>query len=394
MANVSKTPEQKNGGFVTVDSLSDKAAKSAIVLVPGVDVPILALDLPKGLRGSAREKVSQRLLQDQLGLGPDQIEFRPFDLGVGRSDWCNVIAANAADVADWRQKAGKKCRAILPDYLALPAAPDIWSLSFENDLLRVRIGLEDGFSCEAEMAELQLKEMLGAGAPKAVLRLTKLPDAISKFVSGIGVPILETPQEAKGHKLTIPRVLANGEERFDLLKDPRAERDRIRRQALPWVWSLAFGLVAASLWAAALWLEAGKLQEVAQSNRAEALAITRDIFVQTGPILDIRTQTAQALAGLQLRANDQRQKTSPMDLFSKAIQVLDRSAATINDMGFNGQTGLVASVKLRDFGALDDLVLSLEEQGIDASIARSELDSETREVLAELPLRRAEEVAQ
>ena len=49
-----------------------------VVLVPGAEVPLLALDLPERLRGPAREDVARRQLRDRIGLDAARIEMRPF----------------------------------------------------------------------------------------------------------------------------------------------------------------------------------------------------------------------------------------------------------------------------------------------------------------------------
>ncbi len=387
-ASSSKPRIQQDRRFVNIGALSKQAPRAKVVLVPGAAAPILPLDLPDGLRGSAREKISQRVLQDQVGLTPENVEFRPFDIGASRSDWTHVIAANTEDIKSWRAAAGTACRAVLPDYLALPAAADIWTLSFADGILSARLGLEDGFSSEPDLAILQLKSALGRNAPKAVLPLTPLPPAVKALISQSDMVTLASTKDATRHQLPVPKVLGHGEERFDLRKDPRAARARLRRNVLPWAWPLAFGLVAAALWSAALWLEADKLRQAAQNNREEALGITREVFVPSGPILDIRAQTMSALSDLQSRASAQRQKTSPLDLFAQAIGVTGQQGSILDEMRYDAASGLVANLRLQDFASLDQLVLALGQAGLIATVVRSELDSETREVLAELALRK------
>ncbi len=61
-----------------VEAGTGRAGAGRIALVPGALAPLIALDLPEGLRGAAREQVARRQLRDLTGLGDDRLQMRPF----------------------------------------------------------------------------------------------------------------------------------------------------------------------------------------------------------------------------------------------------------------------------------------------------------------------------
>src|SRR6056297_2220059 len=131
-----------------------------VATVPGADAPLLPLDLPPGLTGVARERVARRQLRD-AGCGAG-LDLRPARLGAGRETWARMLVCEGTLRADWAAHvapAGRRCRAVLPDYLALPAAPGLWVIELdEAGMVRARLGPEDGFAAESDLARALLEE--------------------------------------------------------------------------------------------------------------------------------------------------------------------------------------------------------------------------------------------
>ena len=65
-----------------------------VAVVPGAQAPLLALELPDGLRGIARERVAQRQLVEQLSSRAEAFEMLPF-LPKGAKRWTRVLVADA-----------------------------------------------------------------------------------------------------------------------------------------------------------------------------------------------------------------------------------------------------------------------------------------------------------
>jgi general secretion pathway protein L len=363
-----------------------------VVLVPGADVPVLRLDLPARLRGPAREDVARRQLRDSIGAAGDHVEMRPFFAPGTKEGWCRALVADAAQLRDWRAQTGTGCRAVLPDYLALPAAQGLWVLAVENDSVQARLGLEDGFSADPDLARVMLARALeddAAEPPKAVLMLGD-GAGIATLLQAHGIPVVQNATEidALGLGLARPEALAHGELSFDLRADPRAARDRLQARVLPWRWPLLFGLVAAALWAAAQTVSTRALEAEIRDERVETLALVRENFVPTGPVLDVRAQVSRSLVARQDAARDWQGQVSPLTVFGQVARVLATSQAVSRDFTFEAET-LTAVLQLPDFAAAEALVADLRDAGLRVDVADLRVSDGASGVRAELRIRAA-----
>ncbi len=342
-----------------------------VALVPGALVPILTLDLPKGLRGETREQVARRQLGDLIGQGVEAVEMRPFYGPRDKEAWTRALVVGRADMERWRGLAGQACRAVLPDYLALPAGENVWTVSATKTGIMARLGPEDGFSAPRPAALAQITRALAETAqkPHSFLRLgdDPLPE-IEALAEAHGIPVLSDIAQADA------RVLAHGELAFDLRRNPQAARTRLRARLLPWRWPAIAALIAAGIWAATQMVAIDRLtRHRADLTRATTLLV-REHFVPTGPILDIRTQVARALADRQAATNGGNtnpDKAGFLDVFGRAAPVLAREGATIDLVRHNSAQGLRVQLVLTDFAALDRLVAALQAAGLTVLVAQS-----------------------
>ncbi|UWQ93534.1 hypothetical protein K3727_21405 (plasmid) [Rhodobacteraceae bacterium M382] len=381
-----------------------------VVLVPGAEVLMLALDLPQGVRGAAREQVAWRQLRDDIGLGPDTVEMHPYR-GAGRPDgWTRVLVADAGLMAGWRARVGA-ARAVLPDYLALPTAPGLWVLALPpgngadtgsdsgsdsgpdsgSGTMQVRLGPDSGFSCEAGIAPLMLRRALEEAVedpPRAVL-LQGAGSAgwLAALLDEYDIPLLRDTGALKDHGVDPPDVLAHGELAADLRADPRAARDRLHRRILPWRWTVLAALVAVGVWAAVQLFEIDRMERETAALRAEMDTIVRQYFVPSGPILDVRTQVSRALAARQAEAAAASGRESPLVLFGQVADVLAGSDAKTDLAVYTPVDGLALDLRLADFAAVDRLVDAFETAGIAVDLRDARVSGETREVRADLRLR-------
>lgn len=336
-----------------------------VALVPGVLAPIFALDLPPGLTGAARVAVARRQGIDRLGAGFD---IRPARLLPG-DGWTRILLAETAALAGWRAALGAaapRCRALLPDYLALPAAPDLWSLSMQDGVVSARLGLADGFSAEpdlaARMLALALREARAAGQPpRAVLWPGDTEPSVLAALEGLA---LVTADQAA-------RVLGHGEAALDLrhaaISAPDTLETRLRRWLLP---ALLVALGALG-WAAAEALSARQDRAQAGAIRAEVLAAARRDLLGEGPILDLRAQVEREISrratGVAGAGGD------PLAVLRDAAPLLAQAevqAVTLTPDGFD------VALRLDDFRALDALVAALSGAGVGTRVLRSGIEGE------------------
>ena len=224
---------------------SQQPTSRHVVALPGCAVPLFHLDLPKGLRGQAREQVARRQLADRTGQAESALELRPVVGPASQGAWSRVLAAAPEQL---RACARISCRAVLPDYLCLPAAAGVWTIGYEPPapnsdsetaaLLSARLGPEDGFSALPALAMAQLEQALeeGADRPKAILLTDPLPEELRSQIQALAAHhdiAVETEATALSrHGLSEPRMLAHGELACDLRHNPMAARNRLARQLL------------------------------------------------------------------------------------------------------------------------------------------------------------------
>ena len=150
-------------GFVYLAAEKEPLRHRQIGLVSGAEVPLLPVALPDALQGYAREQVAQRQVCDSLGAKAEAVEIRPFTGSGLKRNWNRAIVADPDSLKRWREIAGAGGRAVLPDYLALPAADGIWVVSGSDGMLQARLGPHDGFSATPAVATQLLRLAQGRG---------------------------------------------------------------------------------------------------------------------------------------------------------------------------------------------------------------------------------------
>lgn len=346
-----------------------KPVAGHIALVPGGEAPLLALQLPPGLQGAAREQVAWRQLQDQLGVTREQVEMRPYCGADKASSWTRVLVAGTDLMRRWRAALDPGCRALLPDYLALPASVDLWVLAVQGDRLRGRLGLLDGFSSELDLARLMLTQMLGdaeLARPKAVLLLEGELPGLEELLAEHEIALVFKASALKPLGIAPPVVLGHGELAADLRIDARAARRQLRRQLLPWAAALLAAGLMVGIWAMGEGLKIRQLHRERAALQGNIETLVRDHFVPSGPLLDVRLQVSRALAARQVEVTAGSGRVSVLLLIGQVADVMVGSGVQPEVLNYSQDAGLVLELRLVDFAALDQLVTSLERAGLAA----------------------------
>jgi len=343
-----------------------------LALAPGEAAPLIPVVLPAGLRGPARLAVARRQVLDRLGPAAARLDLRPAPLGAGADGWSSLLAVDPADLVRWRAALGPaadRAQALLPDYLALPAAPGLWVLAAEPDRLCARLGPADGFAAEPALAALMLTAARARGpAPRAVL-VTRgpLPPQVAAALDGL--PLADNPDSLPAG-IPPPRQLALGEAKLDLRNDPGLQAARLAARLRLLVLPALLALGGAAGWAGSVWLETAAIRQQAAALDAATLdAVTRDIL-PAGPVLDIRLQV--------LREVERRQAAlagaapgSGLDLIYMAAAGLVEADVVPQALTLTAGGSVEADLVLPDFAALDRAVAALQGAGISVRVVRS-----------------------
>lgn len=351
-------------------------AGAFVALVPGQDAPILRVSLPDSLKGQARFEVAARQVSDRTGQSPAHILLRAVENG--QEPWSSMVVAARSKVAAWRDQLGKaqgRVRALLPDYLALPASNGLWVLDVEATVMRARLGIRDGFSAEPMLALdlLRLAAQDPATRPRAVLVMGARKPALDAVLAQELPDVrIETRPEALPSELH-PASFAHGELALDLARDTETRAANLgaglRRALLP----VLLGLLGAGGWLAAVTMETQQDRTVAAELRAGTRQAAQRDLLGTVPIIDLQAQVNRALRAASADQGPSETGWSGLDLLHRASAAFaETSEAQVTSLLFaDGTDGLSADVIATSFQALDDLQAALRAQGIDVAVTRS-----------------------
>ncbi|SMP05759.1 type II secretion system protein GspL [Shimia sagamensis] len=375
MLQVAKTANPaKTGESSAVFARAGDGTQTArhIVLAPGHAVPLIQLDLPKSLRGQAREQVAQRQLTDRMGLN-DTVQMRPCVLGTKGEDWSRVFVADHAQMAEWR---GYDCRAVLPDYLSLPTSEGLWTFSQvkvgETTIVMMRFGPSDGASTSIEMAEAVVSQALNNGSkPKAVLWQGESLTNIDALMSARDVPVVTDPDLLKELDVDHPSVLTHGELACDLRTDPMAARTRLAQQVLPWRWTVLAAALGVTLWIVSQLVAIGRIEDQTAKISVQTQEIVKEHFVPTGPILDVRSQVSRVLLDLRQSHAGGGATLDVLDLTAEVGAVLDAADSVPEMVSYTRDNGLLIVVRMPDFGSAERLTAALQTDHMSAELEES-----------------------
>lgn len=370
-----------------------------IALVPGADVPLVTLDLPSGLKGAGREAVARRRICDMLGLSPDGVTLRPAPLAGQGALWQAMLLVPADLQGQWdRALAGTRAQAMLPDYLALPAAEGMWTIRTGDaaDLVQMRLGLQDGASAEPALAARMLAQML------ADLRRTRAEDL--PVILRLGPPlaaiddVLAAPADLSvvhdaadlPRRIAQPQVLGHGELALDLMK-PVADAHsamvaRLRAAIAPALLVVAGGIG----WAGYEWHMGQRAAQDARAQQAANLAAVRADFIPDGPLLDIRAQVSRVLAERRAGAEsaDAAPVAGPLARLFRAAEVLATSQAQLEQLRLDPEGRLELQLSAPDLSALErlDADLRAADLTVRAAPARRNPDGTAQGEVTLLPV--------
>lgn len=356
-----------------VESGAPQPQGAFVATVPGAAAPLLPLDLPPGLHGVARERVARRQLRD-AGCGAG-LDLRPARLGPGREAWVRMLVCDGAQRADWAAHVaplGRRCRAVLPDYLVLPAAPGLWVIETdEAGGVRARLDIDDGFAAESDLARALLEEAAEASAPKAILRRGPPCAPLDAWLATLAAPVCDGDAALGAAAIAPPVRFGHGELALDLARDPEALRAALRGSLRRIAAALVLALAGFGFWVASVQLETDRLRALDRGYRANAEDMLRAGLVPSGPVLDIRAQAEGALNRARTVAEAARAQSRPLDVLRAAGEVLAAHAPRVTRASFQPGLGLVIDLEITDFAALDALVRDLSAAGTEVSVARS-----------------------
>ena len=329
-----------------------------VALVPGALAPVFSLDLPPRVSGPARLAIARRQLVDRLGSTAETLELHP--LGTGRAPWTRLVAVAPDTAREWRADpllSDRRCRALVPDYLALPGAEGHAVISASDGIVRVRLGLSDGFTAPAELAATLLAPALAEAAISHVVTSGDLPGDLSALLGTYATA------EATALAPALPDI--------DLRRGPEAEASGLARNLLAWTLPLGLAAAAAIVAAVQITAQTAELRRETAAIRAETTELLRQGLIPSAPILDIEAQVSRRMAELSVAPDG----PGPLDVLHAAAVSLDASDARVQSVTFDGG-GMTLVVRAPDFAAVEAATAGLREAGLPASANRARATSD------------------
>jgi general secretion pathway protein L len=320
--------------------------------------PLLPLDLPEKLRGVARDRVAERQLVEHLSTPVSGFEMRPF-LPKGVKLWTRVLVVEAGLAEVWRKGLRPGCIALVPDYLLLPTAPGLWTVDVQDETIIARLGVEDGFAAEPDLALALLAQ---AAPPKAILRMGRAHSDLDALLAGLSVPVLTDPAALKKAGFA-PMRWSDALGGLDLKDPPSATYDRLRAKVKRWRVAVICAALAGVIWAGTLALETHRLRAERTQDTEIMLALVREHFVPSGPVLDVRAQVSAAVQSAAVPEAPEVKALPPITQFQIAAPVLTDDTLRLLTAAYRADTGLVTTVEAVDFAALDQVTEDLREAG-------------------------------
>lgn len=220
-------------------SLDEIAARalgaSVIVLVPGIDVSLMNAQVPTQNRQKLLKAIPY-LLEDQLASDVEDLFFALGDrLDDGRVP-CAVVARARMDA--WMARLAEfklQPDMVLPDYLALPCEPGVWTLYKDVDGVLLRTGVQAGAYIELDNLQPMLEIAISEAGEQRPTRLrildvdvnTPLPD-----FSSLSVEVVRELFDANTFlnlAQTVDRNIA-----LNLLQGDYSRREQIGKMWRPW----------------------------------------------------------------------------------------------------------------------------------------------------------------
>jgi general secretion pathway protein L len=252
---------------------------------------------------------------------------------------------------------------MVPDYMALPCAPDVWTVQAGPDAVQARLGPDDGFSAEPDLAAALLAQAADAGPPRAALLLGEPDETIKAVFTAAGVPVFGDVDALVGAGHPRPLRWSEAARGIDLKDPPSATFDRLRDGMKAWRMPVVFAVLALTAFLATIVLETRRLHDQSNADLAAARALVREYFVPAGPILDMRAQVAAAVAAATQPQAAAASDRDPLILFQSVAPLLDRDGVSVQTVSYRSDTGLVIAANVPDFLQLDTLVADLRRDG-------------------------------
>lgn len=371
-----------------------RSAQQIIVLVPGEDILLTSVRLPK-LSSARLAKAIPYALEDQITEESSALHF-----AVGRAkagDLLPVAVVNKDKMLAWQsfitnilKETYSQVKVFLPDVLALPWQADTLHILIDQNLALVRTGISSGFVIEREelfqILQLILKKpnqtkpgLIHIDAPEAMTVFTE------KQIAQLGVPVQMSKMPV--HPLSMSAKSLSEPYPINLLQG--VFLPAFKKVTLNQLIGSAF--VIAGAWFVVLTLANIASYIILQRERS---ALDNEMHIIYNLVYPTSSLPPNPKAILQKELGNLQASHADsafirlINIIGPDITPLVQAGVTVKEIIFRDNQ-LILEIEAKDLSLLDKLRQSLELQGLKAVVSNAERGTgglvETRLTVEEMP---------
>nr|VFK27588.1 MAG: general secretion pathway protein L [Candidatus Kentron sp. MB]VFK32989.1 MAG: general secretion pathway protein L [Candidatus Kentron sp. MB]VFK75684.1 MAG: general secretion pathway protein L [Candidatus Kentron sp. MB] len=350
----------------SLSDLSEQAVDcQVIVFVPGNDVGLLTAKIPP----MSRQRMVMAIpfaLEEQLIANIDSLHF-----AFGKREDGSVPVAVVADelMSAWLSRfreAGIHPDILVPETLALPLAPDAWTILVDEEEGLVRSGALSGFVVDLPNLSLLLQHSPDtAPLPQRIHLLRRMGEsAPAGAISDLNAKITE-----EAYRFDILSILGGhfDEQRtINLLQGKYNQEAGIDRIWRAWRIPAALLVVWFLIWISAAFLDMTRLSQQSQDLEGEIQGVYRQVFPEARNMSNLRVRMERSLDALR-KANPEHM-VGFLELLDKVGSDL-QSAANMRLISIHFRAGeLELRMEIDDLQAFEKLKARLIRTGLSVEV--------------------------
>nr|VFJ46510.1 MAG: type II secretion system protein L [Candidatus Kentron sp. FW]VFJ48000.1 MAG: type II secretion system protein L [Candidatus Kentron sp. FW] len=347
-------------------TLSDLSGQSAdcqvIVFVPGSDVLLLMADVPPMNRQRIQTAVPFAL-EDHL---ITNIESLHFAFGKQSSDGLISVAVVADDLMSiWLsrlEQVGIRPDILIPETLALPLAPDAWTILMDMDGGLIRSGTLSGFAVELPNLVMIISHELDASeAPKRIRLLHCTQRAVEENIPALEFLGCEVMEEAYGSDRIEVLCAHFDEQRAINLLQGKYKRESGKRIWRAWKIPVALLAVWFLAWVTGVLLDITRLSEQSRLLDDKIGTVYRQAFPDARNMSNLRVRMKRSLDELDKSGAE---TVGFLDLLGKAsVHLQSVESLQLTNIYFRSGA-LELRMKIDDLQAFDGIKANLVKTGL------------------------------
>nr|VFJ90362.1 MAG: general secretion pathway protein L [Candidatus Kentron sp. LFY] len=346
-----------------------------IVFVPGSDVVLLMADVPPMTRQRMSTAVSFAL-EDHLIADVDLLHF-----ALGRRSGSEPLpVAVVADglMSAWLsrlEEAGIYPEFLIPETLALPLAPDTWTVFMDADGALIRSGALSGLAVDLPNLAIMLRSALdnapdsaldsaldtGENPPKRI-RLLHCGEGAAMDIPPLGPGCEVTEEVCRADRLQLLAAHFDEQRAINLLQGKYNRETDVRQTWRAWRVPFALVVIWFAIWVAGALFDVARLSERSRILGEEMETVYRQVFPEARNMTNLRVRMKRGLDAL--RGTGARETVGFLELLGRVgVHLQDARNIRLVNLDFRSER-LELRMEMDDLQAFDGIKARLVGEGL------------------------------